>query len=449
MAEPARPAGPPGRKEDAEASLDVAQAKASVAERNIAWVRFAIIAFNITLYYAVLYPAGVPWLAATVSVVAGLYALYVVALRPYERYAVLRAAAFTTLSDGTLIVAWLVATGGAASPFYPLWFASLVAVVFRYEWHQTAIATGLYATAQAGVLAFGGALWTTQAAVQLGYLGFVGALGALLAHATHAEIASRVHLEKEGEVERLKELNAFKTGLLNMASHELNTPLTPLKLQLHLLQQEKTGPLNEKQRRSVGMLEHNVERLGALVQDILDVARLQSHRLDIHPRPVRLAPLIDRALDPYRDALDQKGVGLKVGVEGDPEVHADPGRLEQVLHNLLSNALKFTPSGSVAVRATTENGMARVEVRDTGIGLDPARMDRLFEPFSRVHDDDAHRVGGTGLGLYICKGIVEEHGGRITGGSDGRGQGSVFVFTVPLAPAPAVAEERASVEESK
>lgn len=417
--------------EDAAASLAAAQAKASTAERKIAWVRSVIIAFNILLYYTVLYPLGVPWLAATVSVVAGVYAVYVVAMRPYERYPVMRAAAFTTLSDGTLIVAWLIATGGVASPFYPLWFASLVAVVFRYEWQQTAIATGVYAVAHAGILALDGGLITPAGVTQLAYLGFVGALGALLAHATHGEIASRVRLEREGEVERLKELNAFKTGLLNMASHELNTPLTPLKLQLHMLRKEKAGPLNDQQRRSVDMLDHNVDRLGSLVQDILDVARLQSHRLDIHPQPTRLDPVVDRALEPYRDAMEQKGVALEVDMQEDLEVLADPARLEQVLHNLLSNALKFTPSGSVAVRAWAEDGQVRVRFQDTGIGIDPAQAERLFEPFSRVHDDEMHRVGGTGLGLYICKGIVEGHGGRITCTSDGLGKGTTFTFTLP------------------
>lgn len=237
--------------------------------------------------------------------------------------------------------------------------------------------------------------------------------------------------------EDLKELDRLKTQLLNTASHELNTPLTPLKLQIHLLKAANYGDLNEKQRKAVNILERNVDRLVLLVQDMLDVARLQSGRLAVHMEPLDLATVVSESTEAFHESAKQTGVELIVRVNAPLRVRADGKRLTQVLFNLLTNALKFTPpGGKVVVEAVANGPTASVAVRDTGVGMTTEQISRLFQPFSQVHDTMQRTRAGTGLGLYISKGIVELHGGRIWCESAGPSMGSTFAFTVPLDGAP-------------
>jgi len=247
----------------------------------------------------------------------------------------------------------------------------------------------------------------------------------------HREEAERTSLVQRFEIERLQEIDAFKTRLLNTASHELNTPITPLMLQLHVLKGALDGE-DAKQRRAVDILDRNVRRLAELVKDVLDVARMQSGTLRIDVEPLRLGAVIEEILETYAVQAEDRGVRLEAFVDGGAEVVADPSRLHQVLSNLVANGLRFTGRGGrVAVSSHPEGDAMMVEVRDDGAGLAPDQMQRLFQPFSQVHDPQEHNVGGTGLGLYISKGIVEQMGGQIGCDSEGPGRGAVFWFTVP------------------
>ncbi|HLF16445.1 MAG TPA: histidine kinase dimerization/phospho-acceptor domain-containing protein, partial [Candidatus Thermoplasmatota archaeon] len=149
------------------------------------------------------------------------------------------------------------------------------------------------------------------------------------------------------EIQRLEEVNHFKTSLLNTASHELNTPLTPLRLQIHLLKDGGMGALNDRQRRSVEVLDRNLERLSSLVQNVLDVARLQSERLRIKPRPVEVGGLVKESLEAFEESARRSGTLLVANLHGEDghlRVPGDSHRITQVLFNLVSNALKFTPA---------------------------------------------------------------------------------------------------------
>lgn len=236
------------------------------------------------------------------------------------------------------------------------------------------------------------------------------------------------------EIEKLREMSQFKTRILNMAAHELNTPLTPLRLQTHLLLSGSLGNLEARQRHAVEIVDRNVNRLATLVQEILDVARLQGGRLKVQPAPVELAGAVNEAVDSYAETARRLGIDLAVQVEPGLAVQVDRGRLLQILFNLLSNALKFTPAGGqVLLHAAAESGFARIEVRDSGSGLTQEQISRLFQPFTQVHDTQAITVPGTGLGLYICRGLAEAMGGRIEASSPGPGQGSTFRLHLPLA----------------
>jgi two-component system, chemotaxis family, sensor kinase Cph1 len=189
--------------------------------------------------------------------------------------------------------------------------------------------------------------------------------------------------------------------------------------------------LTERQRRSLTIVDRNARRLVLLVQDLLDVARLQGGRLTLQKSPVNVATLLSECVESFHQPARQAGVSLALAAGGDLSVEADAGRLSQVVYNLLGNAVKFTPSGGrIEARATRQGDEVVVEVQDSGAGLSPDQVGRLFQPFEQVHVQPLAKPG-TGLGLFISKGIVEQHGGRIWVRSDGPGKGSTFAFAVP------------------
>ncbi|HLE95766.1 MAG TPA: ATP-binding protein [Candidatus Thermoplasmatota archaeon] len=249
-------------------------------------------------------------------------------------------------------------------------------------------------------------------------------------------------IERLQEVERLKELDRFKTQFINMAAHELGTPLTPIKLQLHILK-GKASTLDEPRRKSLEILDRNVDRLGHLVKDLLDVSRLQASRLALERGPCDLNRLVIEAAESFQPQARDADVDLGLTLSTDVLVDADAKRLTQVLFNLLSNALKFTPPrGRITLETERRGEAAVVRVRDSGAGLDANQIKRLFQPFTQVHDTMRITRGGTGLGLYISRGIIELHGGELSCRSDGPGTGCTFAFTVPLAEPTAEAPPR-------
>lgn len=245
----------------------------------------------------------------------------------------------------------------------------------------------------------------------------------------------RAAQERELELERLREVDRLKGQFFDLASHELNTPLTPLKMQVELLQSMALGPLNERQRKAVELVFRSVDRLARLVEEMLDINRVQRGRLRLDKQAVDLDRVVNESVDLFREPLRQGGIELDVRTNGGLLLDGDPRRLSQVLINLLSNALRFTPpDGRVVVETESRDTQAVVHVQDTGIGFTEEQKERLFLPFSQVHPVENARNPGSGLGLYICKGIVEQHGGRMWCESRGPHLGSTFSFSIPLRP---------------
>ncbi len=243
-----------------------------------------------------------------------------------------------------------------------------------------------------------------------------------------SEAKERIRAQ-QAQLDHLEELNEARSTMLHTLAHEMNTPLTPMRMQAKLLQLQKFGELNAQQERAIGVLDRNLKRLAALIGDMLDVARVQDGQLRLDPKPTDLQDVVRSALDAFRAEADAKKI--KLAFDGEPvEANVDPSRLTQVAFNLVSNAIKFSnPGDTIHIRLRADDDIL-LEVEDPGVGMDPSAMTALFEPFSRL-DPDPDRPGN-GLGLHICQGIIEQHGGTLTAHSDGKGTGSRFTIRLPL-----------------
>jgi signal transduction histidine kinase len=217
-----------------------------------------------------------------------------------------------------------------------------------------------------------------------------------------------------------------------MASHELKTPLTSMRMILPLVLERKVGPLTEKQAELLAVTSEAVERMRQIVETILDLGRLASGKMPLDVRPLAPTDLVRRAVASHRAAFEAKGVELKDdSPEGLPPVRADAAHLERVFTNLLSNALRFTPAGgAVSISAGRIDGSVAFRVSDTGCGVSEAHVAHLFESFYRVPGQESDT--GTGLGLAVVRQIIETHGGRV-GVESALGKGSTFWFTLPAA----------------
>lgn len=251
--------------------------------------------------------------------------------------------------------------------------------------------------------------------------------------AEHVAEDARVNVElDEAEVKRQAVLDKVRHTFISEASHELNTPLTPLTIHLEAL--SEGSDVTPRQREHLVVIERNVKRLANLVKDMLEASRLETGRFNLEHSDVPLAVLVEDAIQSSLESANSAGLTLESGPVAHLTVDADRNRVGQVLNNLLANAIGYTPKGGrIQVGAALEDGQAVVRVADTGIGLSADQIGALFQPFSRPHDGLGSGPKGTGLGLFISKGIIEQHGGRIWAESPGPGQGASFCFALPLA----------------
>ncbi len=227
-----------------------------------------------------------------------------------------------------------------------------------------------------------------------------------------------------------------KDNFLAVLSHELRTPLTPVLLTAQALREDARLPAEV--RAQLGMMERNIALEARLIDDLLDLTRIAKGKLPLRPQLCDAHSLISLALEIVRDEAQSKGIALEREFTARHSgLMADPSRFQQVIWNLLRNAVKFTPEGgSVAIRTrdvTGEEGekWLSIEVRDSGIGIEQEAIQRIFEPFEQAGLGGDHRYGGVGLGLAIAQAIVDMHGGTIRAESDGAGRGAVFVVRLP------------------
>ena len=264
-----------------------------------------------------------------------------------------------------------------------------------------------------------------------------------------------VHERKQAE-EALREADRRKDEFLATLAHELRNPLAPLRTGLELL--SVAGADAAEQARTLDMMTRQVSHMVRLVDDLLDMNRIRRGKIQLKRARLELSPLVARAIEATRTVCGRAGVTLVAPPATAIEVHADADRILQVVHNLLHNACKFTPSGGeVQVSVRREGRDAVVCVQDSGIGIDRAHLDGIFEMFAQVDAGNAGSGGGLGIGLTLVKSFVEMHGGSVSAASEGLGQGSVFTMRLPaLDPlaaeppiaAPCAAAPRASVSVS-
>ncbi len=259
-----------------------------------------------------------------------------------------------------------------------------------------------------------------------------------------AQDRARVQTQQH-ELERLQEASVFKTQFMNMAAHELNTPLTPIKMQLRVLKDRAQHAPLDVHRDAIQMLDRNFQRLAELVGEILDSARLEGNRLAVRAEHVDVARIVRQSVESFQALATQAGIELTCNAPPSLQGDADPMRVTQGMFNLLSNAMKFTPRGGrIHVRLWQEGEEVHIAVADTGTGLTPEQMGKLFQPFTQVHESQVAGRHGSGLGLFITRGIAQLHGGDVSVASPGPGKGSTFTVVLPLHAAPGIASAAAS-----
>jgi two-component system sensor histidine kinase/response regulator len=241
-------------------------------------------------------------------------------------------------------------------------------------------------------------------------------------------------LEKANQ--ELKRIDEMKSEFVSVASHELRTPLAAIKNAVQLILQGKTGEINENQKKFLSMADRNISRLTNILNDLLNLSRIESGKIEMKIEELDPRALIEFILSSLKPQADGKSIQLKMEIEKKlPSVYGDREKVEQILTNLVGNAIKFTPEGgeiSVSAQPSLRGGnKLAISVRDVGIGISEDQQEKIFEKFHQVEGSLHRSVSGTGLGLAITKGLVETHHGEIWVESE-IGKGSTFTFTLPI-----------------
>jgi signal transduction histidine kinase/CheY-like chemotaxis protein len=248
--------------------------------------------------------------------------------------------------------------------------------------------------------------------------------------------------------EELRRLDQLKSEFLAMVSHELRTPLTAIIGYSRLLSRQVHGPLTDKQLEHQEAIFRSAQRLSDLINDLLDVSRLEAGRVELTARPTRVRQVVDQVAAVVAVAAQAKQIRIENAVSAElPLVNADPSRLQQILVNLVGNGVKFSSSGGlVRVSAGRQRDQIWISVEDRGVGIPKDELVRIWDPFYQVEAPMQRRHGGSGLGLAIVRRLVELHGGVVRAESEGENRGSRFTFTLPLAAEPATVESTTPTE---
>jgi PAS domain S-box-containing protein len=235
-------------------------------------------------------------------------------------------------------------------------------------------------------------------------------------------------------LEKIKRLDNSKTEFLNITSHELRSPMTPMKVQLQMLEEGYFGRISKKQKESISIVTRNADRLNNLINDFLEISRIEAARLRFDFREIDISQTIKETVKFMEGFAGEKNIKLDINIRDIPIIQADPDRISQVLRNLINNAIKFSKENSVIkISAHKKDNYILFSVHDQGYGLTSEDQTRVFEPFYQVENLKNQSHNGTGLGLAICRGIVKSQKGKIWVESK-IGHGSKFYFTFPLKP---------------
>ena len=252
-------------------------------------------------------------------------------------------------------------------------------------------------------------------------------------------LAREINLRREieGELVEAKEAaesaNRVKSAFLASMSHELRTPLNSIIGFTGIILNELAGPLNLEQKKQLKMVKGSSHHLLNLINDVLDISKIEAGEVEITKEAFSMPQIVDQVVESLRPLAEQKGLSLFAKIDADVDrVVSDERRVRQILINLANNAIKFTEKGGVRIACHRRDGAIEVRLTDTGIGIREEDMGKLFEPFRQLDTGTARKYEGTGLGLSVCKRILELLGGRIWVESR-FGEGSTFAFTLPVA----------------
>jgi signal transduction histidine kinase/ActR/RegA family two-component response regulator len=317
------------------------------------------------------------------------------------------------------------------------------------------LAIGLRAAVRLAINELGALPWQMAATVIVIDACALGAAGAFLAlrrrYRVFIESADLLreyeteYAEKEREAqalaqvnEELRRLDQLKSEFLAMVSHELRTPLTAIIGYSRLLLRQAHGPLTPKQLEQQEAIFRSAQRLADLINDLLDVSRLEAGRVELSPRPTDARQVVQQVIGVLAPAARAKDIRIATTFPPDfPPVHADPTRLQQILVNLVGNAVKFTGTGgTVDVTGGRQRNSVWIAIEDNGVGIARNELARIWDLFYQVESPLRRRHGGSGLGLTMVRRLVELHGGVVRAESEGEGHGSRFTFTLPVAEEP-------------
>lgn len=232
--------------------------------------------------------------------------------------------------------------------------------------------------------------------------------------------------------QKIQELDKMKDEFISIVSHELKTPLATVKGYLDMMFQGLTGKFDEKTRQHLIKIMMNVERLDSLINELLDVSRIEQERMQFDMQPMDISKISEKLLLELGENAKNKGLAMEnVSVRQMPAIFADPDRVHQILENLVSNAIKYTQKGKITISYKIENGFVITFIKDTGIGMSPEDMKRLFDRFYRIKNEKTMDISGTGLGLWIAKAIASKMNGKIKVESE-EGVGSTFCVSFPF-----------------
>ena len=233
------------------------------------------------------------------------------------------------------------------------------------------------------------------------------------------------------EVEKHVRLDKLKDDFINTVSHELRTPLSITKEAISLILEKATGEINDQQTEILGIAKNNVERLARIINGLLDVSKIEAGKVELRKQDVDLQTLVREVALGFEGKAREKGLEFRLSLPEKAQlVYADEDKLSQIFSNLIDNAIKFTAEGSIEVSATESLKEIEFCVRDTGIGISPESLPKIFDKFTQFGRKDGPGEKGTGLGLSIVKGLVEVHGGEIRVESE-LGRGTALTFTLP------------------
>ena len=246
----------------------------------------------------------------------------------------------------------------------------------------------------------------------------------------------RLTEELQRRAEELKELDRLKSAFLANMSHELRTPLNSILGFTDVMLEGLDGDLTEYMDNDLRLIQKNGQHLLHLINDVLDMAKIESGRMNLHPETFKIHDLLDEVTSITSTLASEKNTALFITEDSDRdvEIYADDTRIRQVMINLVNNAIKFTANGKISLQVSKmDSSRVLIAVKDTGLGIPPHLLESIFEEFSQVDTSTTRKVGGTGLGLPISRRLIEMHGGRLWAESTGmEGEGSTFFVELPL-----------------